>query len=91
MLFPKGADWTQENKQLAQTYVNTAQSALISLYLLAEAEKQSMHRRRTTRFGPQSSVARFSCWSGEKMAARRAIVIIRSSLVMIDMDQVQSM
>ncbi len=42
MLLPPDEAWTQERRQLAQTYVNTAQSALVSLHLLAEAEKQSM-------------------------------------------------
>ena len=34
--------WTEERRQLAQTYVNTASSSLITLHHLAEAEKQSM-------------------------------------------------
>src|SRR3954471_17867352 len=42
MLLPAGEKWTEERRQLAQTYVNTAQSALGSLPLLAEAERQSM-------------------------------------------------
>jgi diguanylate cyclase (GGDEF)-like protein len=42
MLLPAGEGWTEERRQLAQTYVNTAQSSLMSLYLLAEAEQQSM-------------------------------------------------
>jgi diguanylate cyclase (GGDEF)-like protein len=42
MLLPEWEAWTDERRQLAQTYVNTAQSALASLHLLAEAEQQSM-------------------------------------------------
>ncbi len=42
MLLPPGESWTEERRQLAQTYVNTAQSSLMSLHLLAEAEQQSM-------------------------------------------------
>jgi diguanylate cyclase (GGDEF)-like protein len=42
MLLPAGEFWTEERRQLAQTYVNTAQSSLTTLHLLAEAEQQSM-------------------------------------------------
>jgi GGDEF domain-containing protein/HAMP domain-containing protein len=42
MLLPAGENWTEERRQLAQTYVNTAQSSLMSLHLLAEAEQESM-------------------------------------------------
>jgi diguanylate cyclase (GGDEF)-like protein len=42
MLLPAGETWTEERRQLAQTYVNAAQSSLMSLHLLAEAEQQSM-------------------------------------------------
>jgi diguanylate cyclase (GGDEF)-like protein len=42
MLLPGELSWTEERRQLAQTYVNTAQSTLTSLHLLAEAEQQSM-------------------------------------------------
>ena len=42
MLLPPGEPWTEERRQLRQTYVNTAKSALMSLHLLAEAEQQSM-------------------------------------------------
>jgi diguanylate cyclase (GGDEF)-like protein len=42
MLLPIGETWTEERRQLAQTYVNSAISSLISLHLLSEAEKQSM-------------------------------------------------
>jgi diguanylate cyclase (GGDEF)-like protein len=42
MLLPIAEVWTEERKQLAQTYVNTAISTLISMHLLAEAEKESI-------------------------------------------------
>lgn len=42
MLLPQWQSWSEERRQLAQTYVNTAQSSLTSLHLLAEAEQQSM-------------------------------------------------
>src|SRR5689334_2213004 len=42
MLLPPGSTWTEELRQLAQTYVNTASSSLITLHHLAEAEKQSL-------------------------------------------------
>src|SRR5206468_7216450 len=42
MLLPPAEQWTEKRRQLAQTYINTAQSCLTSLHLLAEAEQQSM-------------------------------------------------
>jgi diguanylate cyclase (GGDEF)-like protein len=42
MLLSPGEAWTEHRRQLAQAYVNSAQSALSSLQLLAEAERQSM-------------------------------------------------
>ena len=42
MLLQPGEGWTEERRQLAQTYVNSAQSCLTSLHLLNEAEQQSM-------------------------------------------------
>jgi GGDEF domain-containing protein len=42
MLLNPGQEWTEERRQIAQTYTNTAHSALTSLNLLAEAEKQSL-------------------------------------------------
>jgi diguanylate cyclase (GGDEF)-like protein len=41
MLLPQYQAWTEQKRQLAQTYVNSANSALTNLFLLAEAEKQS--------------------------------------------------
>ena len=42
MLLAPGSEWTEKTRQLAQTYVNSAQSVLTTLHLLAEAEMQSM-------------------------------------------------
>jgi diguanylate cyclase (GGDEF)-like protein len=81
MLLVPSRDWDEELKQLAQSYVNTAQSALISLSLLAEAEKTSMtdsltglYNRRSLESLLQREVA---------LAERHAHPL---SLVMIDMD-----
>ncbi len=42
MMLPPGENWSDARRQLAQTYINTAQSSLASLTMLADAEKQSM-------------------------------------------------
>jgi diguanylate cyclase (GGDEF)-like protein len=42
MLMRPGEEWTDHRRQLAQTYVNSAQAVLSALQLLADAEKQSM-------------------------------------------------
>jgi diguanylate cyclase (GGDEF)-like protein len=82
MLLPEGTPWTDDLTQIAQTYVNTAQSALITLNLLAEAEKQSMtdpltgiYNRRSLDSLLQREVA---------LAERHGTAL---SLVMIDMDK----
>jgi diguanylate cyclase (GGDEF)-like protein len=82
MLLAPGRDWDEDLKQLAQTYVNTAQSAVISLHLLAEAEKTSMtdsltglYNRRSLESLMQREVA---------LAERHSHAL---SLVMIDMDR----
>jgi diguanylate cyclase (GGDEF)-like protein len=74
--------WTEDRKHLAQAYVNTAVSTLISLHLLAEAEKQSMtdgltglYNRRSLESLLQREVA---------LAERHGVPL---SLVMIDMDK----
>jgi diguanylate cyclase (GGDEF)-like protein len=80
---PGGAcGWTEDRKQLAQTYVNTAVSCLTSLHLLAEAERQSMtdpltglYNRRSLESLLQREVA---------LAERHGVPL---SLVMIDMDR----
>ncbi len=42
MLLPVEQSWTEERRQLAQTYVNTAHSAMMMLNTIREAETQSM-------------------------------------------------
>jgi diguanylate cyclase (GGDEF)-like protein len=82
MLLPPGRDWDDDLKQLAQTYVNTAQSALISLNLLAEAEKTSMTDGLTGLYNRRSL---------ESLMQREVALAERHShplsLVMIDMDR----
>lgn len=81
MLLPPGEDWTDQRVQLAQTYVNTAYSTLISLHLLGEAEKQSMTDALTQLFNRRSM---------DKLLQREVALAERHghalSLVMIDMD-----
>ncbi len=82
MLMPENRPWTEENRQLAQTYVNTTQSALISLHLLAEAEKQSMTDALTGLYNRRSF---------DSLMQREVALAERHhhplSLVMIDMDR----
>jgi diguanylate cyclase (GGDEF)-like protein len=82
MLMPPGRDWDEAFKQLAQTYVNTAQSSLISLNLLAEAEKTSMTDSLTGLYNRRSL---------ESLMQREVALAERHShslsLVMIDMDR----
>ncbi len=82
MLLAPGRDWDEELKQLAQTYVNTAQSSLISLHLLAEAEKTSMTDGLTGLYNRRSL---------ESLMQREVALAERHShplsLVMIDMDR----
>ena len=82
MLLPVEHTWSEERKQLAQTYVNTAIATLISMDLLAEAEKQSMtdvltglYNRRSLESLMQREVA---------LAERHTLPL---SVVMIDMDK----
>jgi diguanylate cyclase (GGDEF)-like protein len=82
MLLPVGSEWTEEIMQLAQTYVNTAQSTLISLHLLAEAEKQSMTDGLTGLYNRRSLD---SLMEREVALAERHHTPL--SLVMIDMDE----
>lgn len=82
MLMPPGREWTEAEMQLAQTYVNSAQSALISLHLLGEAEKQSMTDGLTGLYNRRSL---------ESLMQREVAIAERHrqtlSLVMIDMDK----
>jgi diguanylate cyclase (GGDEF)-like protein len=82
MLLPIGTEWTDERRQLAQTYINTAHSTLMSLHLLAEAETQSLtdvltglYNRRSLESLLQREVA---------LAERHGHAL---TVVMIDMDK----
>jgi diguanylate cyclase (GGDEF)-like protein len=81
MLLPPGEAWTEQRKQLAHTYVNCAYSALVSLHLLAEAEKQSMTDALTGLYNRRSM---------DRLLEREVALAERHghplSLVMIDMD-----
>ena len=82
MLLPIGQVWTEERRQLAQTYINTAHSTLVSLHLLAEAEKQSMTDVLTGLYNRRSM---------ESLLEREVALAERHShtlsIVMIDMDK----
>jgi diguanylate cyclase (GGDEF)-like protein len=82
MLLPPDQSWTEERTQLAQTYVNTAVSTLISLDLLAEAEKRSLTDALTGLYNRRSL---------ESLLQREVALSERHqhplSLVMIDMDK----
>jgi diguanylate cyclase (GGDEF)-like protein len=82
MLMPPCAEWTDEQRQLAQTYVNTANSSLIMLHMLAEAEQQSMTDPLTSLYNRRSM---------EQLLSREVALAERHghplSLVMIDMDR----
>jgi len=81
MLLPPGEVWTEERKQLAHAYINTAHSTLISLHLLSEAEKQSMTDVLTGLYNRRSM---------ESLMDREVALCERHShplsIVMIDMD-----
>lgn len=81
MVLPAGQTWAEQQKQLAQTYVTTACSSLISLYMLAEAEKQSLTDSLTGLYNRRSM---------EQMLLREVALAERHehslSVVMIDMD-----
>jgi diguanylate cyclase (GGDEF)-like protein len=82
MLLPIGRAWDDDAKDLAQTYVNTAHSALISLHLLAEAERQSLTDGLTGLYNRRSM---------DQLMAREVALSERHghplSVVMIDMDK----
>ncbi len=85
MLLPPGKDWDDNLKQLAQTYVNTAQGTLVGLHLLAEAERTSMTDALTGLYNRRSLDA---------LMLREVAIAERHgqalSLVMIDMDHFKS-
>jgi diguanylate cyclase (GGDEF)-like protein len=82
MMLPVDEAWSDDRKQLAQTYVNTAVSTLISLDLLAEAEKQSLTDGLTGLYNRRSM---------ESLLQREVALSERHghplALVMIDMDK----
>ena len=82
MLLPPGQSWTEERRQLAQTYVNTASSSLITLHHLAEAEKQSLTDALTGLYNRRSM---------DQLLQREIALAERHgqslSIVMIDMDK----
>ena len=81
MMLPVGETWSEQRRQLAQTYANTAQSSLTSLHLLAEAEKQSMTDALTGLFNRRSL---------DQLLQREVALAERHkqplSIVMIDLD-----
>jgi len=82
MLAQPNSRWNDESRQLAQTYCSTAQSALVSLNLLAEAEKQSMTDSLTGLFNRRLM---------DNLLEREVALAERHaqplSIVMIDMDE----
>lgn len=81
MLLPMDGVWTEESRQLAQTYVNTASSTLITLNHLAEAERQSMTDGLTGLYNRRSLESLL-----EREVALAARHTLPLSVVMIDMD-----
>jgi diguanylate cyclase (GGDEF)-like protein len=81
MLLPPGSEWTESRRQLAQTYANTAQSALVTLHLLAEAEQRTLTDPLTGLYNRRSL---------ESLLEREVALAERHqrplSLVMIDLD-----
>jgi diguanylate cyclase (GGDEF)-like protein len=82
MLLAPGQAWTEEKRQLAQTYINTASSSLITLHHLSEAEKQSLTDGLTALFNRRSL---------DQLLLREVALSERHgsplSVVMIDMDK----
>jgi diguanylate cyclase (GGDEF)-like protein len=81
MLLPADQEWTETRRHIAQTYVNTAQSALTSLHMLAEAEQQTLTDPLTGLYNRRSL---------EQLLEREVALAERHhrplSLVMIDID-----
>jgi diguanylate cyclase (GGDEF)-like protein len=82
MLLPAGETWTEQLRQLAQTYVNAASSSLVTMHHLSEAEKQSLtdaltglYNRRSLDTLLQREIA---------LAERHALPL---SIIMIDLDK----
>ncbi|MGA3068417.1 MAG: diguanylate cyclase [Tepidisphaeraceae bacterium] len=81
LLLPANQQWNEQRQQLAQTYLNSAQSVLTTLNLLEEAEKQSMTDALTGLFNRRSM---------DQLLQREVAMAERyghpMSLVMIDLD-----
>jgi diguanylate cyclase (GGDEF)-like protein len=82
MLLPPNEEWSEDRRQLAQTYINTASSSLITLHHLSEAELQSLTDGLTGLYNRRSM---------EQLLQRELALSERHgqalSLVMIDMDK----
>ncbi|MEO6434798.1 MAG: GGDEF domain-containing protein [Tepidisphaeraceae bacterium] len=82
MLLPPGQSWSEDRRQLAQTYVNAASSSLITLHHLSEAEKQSLTDALTGLYNRRSM---------DQLLQREIALAERHtqplSVVMIDMDK----
>jgi diguanylate cyclase (GGDEF)-like protein len=82
MLLPRLSTWSEEKRQLAQTYINTASSSLITLHHLSEAEKQSLTDGLTGLYNRRSL---------DQLLQREVALAERHgtglSIVMIDMDK----
>jgi diguanylate cyclase (GGDEF)-like protein len=82
MMLPADSEWTEEQKQLAQTYINAASSALITLHHLSEAEKQSLTDSLTGLYNRRSM---------DQLLQREVALAERHnlplSIVMLDMDR----
>jgi diguanylate cyclase (GGDEF)-like protein len=81
LLLPPGQQWSEQTRQLAQTYVNCAHSVLTTLNLLSEAEQQSLTDALTGLYNRRSM---------EQLLQREVALSERHghplSLVMIDLD-----
>jgi diguanylate cyclase (GGDEF)-like protein len=82
MILPLNQTWNEQRQQLAQMYVNTACSSLMSLHLLEDAEQRSMTDPLTQLYNRRSM---------EQLMQREVALSERHghplSLVMIDMDK----
>jgi diguanylate cyclase (GGDEF)-like protein len=82
MLLPPEESWSEERRQLAQTYINAASSSLITLHHLSEAEKQSLTDGLTGLYNRRSLDQLLS--REVALAERHGVPL---SVVMLDMDK----
>ncbi len=82
MLLPVGQHWSDDRRHLAETYVNSALSALVSLHHVEEAERQSL---------TDSLTGLYNRHSMDNLLEREVALAERHghalSIAMIDMDQ----